>query len=445
MRKKVIMLLTVLLLSVMVISPWTVQASTFNIDFPLNSKAAILVNLDTDTVVFEQKADEKVYPASMTKIMTFIVAYEHIEDLNGTIITVPQKILDELSGTDSSMSGIKAGEQLTAFQLLNLMMVHSGNDSAMVLADYVGGGDTGKFVDMMNQKAQELGCKDTHFVNPHGLSDQDHYTTARDLYKIIKYARTLKDFMPICEQKTYEVPATNKNSKRTIGTTNQLMMPGSKYYYEFTKGIKTGTTDESGYCFSSTAVNNGYSYLCIVFGAPSVDDKGKAIADNGAFIDTKKLYQWAFANLQQKQILKKDSPVGEVKLEYAWNKDKLLLQAATDFSTILPKTVDASSVIVKTNIPEKIQAPVKKGDVIGTATLSYANQDLTTVNLVASESVDRSELLYAIQVAKGIVTSTWFIIAACVIVGLILLYIILAMVYNRRSKNMRKVKKYRKF
>ena len=197
MKKCLTSVLTLLLTICVIVSSAPVSAAAYNIDFTLNSQAALLVNLDTSTVVFEQNADKKMEPASTTKIMTFIVASEQIKDLSGTKITVKKSVIDQLQGTGSSLSGVLEGEELTALQLLNCLMVPSGNDAAMVLADYVGGGDIGKFVDLMNEKAKELGCKNTHFANPHGLHDDQHYTTARDLYVITKYAMTLPYFTDI--------------------------------------------------------------------------------------------------------------------------------------------------------------------------------------------------------------------------------------------------------
>lgn len=447
MKKKLVFLLSLLMAAGVLFSSLPASAAAYHIDFNLNSKAVELVNLDTDTVIFQKNADQKMEPASITKIMTFIVASEHIENLDGTKITVKKEVVDQLAGTESSLSGIKDGEELTALQLLNCMMVPSGNDASMVLADYVGGGNIQKFVDMMNAKAKELGCKNTHFMNPHGLHDPQHYTTADDLYKITKYAMSLPHFTEITSQKRYEIPKTNKSAEpRTLVTTNLMIDPyiGGDYYYRYTKGIKTGSHDEAGYCLVSTAVKNGYSYLCIALGSPKLDSKGNSIKTHGEMIDTKKLYQWAFDNFQIKSVVDSGATVGEVKLDYAWNKDKLLLVAEKGYSTILPKDVAATSVIVTPKLPKSVKAPVKKGDVVGTATLSYANQNLATINLVAAESVERSELLYSMDVVRSVFTSVWFLVIVAIIVLLLIVYLVLAFLYNRRRRNLRKVKKYRK-
>lgn len=447
MRKKLFGLLALILTVCVVCSPLTASAAAYQIDFDLNSQAVELVNLDTGTVVYEKNADQKMEPASTTKIMTFIVASEHIKDLQGTKITVKKEVVDLLLGTGSSLSGILEGEELTALQLLNCMLVPSGNDASMVLADYVGGGSIQKFVDMMNEKAKELGCKNTHFMNPHGLHDDQHYTTAQDLYLMTKYAMGLPHFTEITSQARYTLPPTNKSSvQRTISTTNLMIdkFNGGSYYYKYTKGIKTGSHDEAGFCLVSTAIRDGYSYLCIALGAPKVDKNGRSIATHGEMTDSQNLYEWAFKNLRIKTVMEEGATAGEVPLRYAWNRDTLLLVAEKSYSTILPKDVSETSVIVTPNLPESVDAPVKKGQVIGTATLSYADQELTKINLVAAESIERSELLRSVDVVRSIFTSTWFLVIMAIIVLLLIIYIILALIYNRKKKNLRRIKKYRK-
>jgi D-alanyl-D-alanine carboxypeptidase (penicillin-binding protein 5/6) len=444
MKKKLFSLIAIILTVCMLIPSMSVGAATFKTDFPTTSKALELINLDTGTTVFQKNADQKEFPASTTKIMTYIVTVENVKDLD-TKVTVPQSVIDSLSGTGSSMAGLIGGETLTVLQLLNCMMVPSANDAAAVLADFVGGGDTNKFVEMMNKKAKELGCKNTNFVNPHGLHDPNHYTTADDMCKIARYAMTLPHFAEITSEIRYFIPVTNKSKvERPLSTTNKLIQSSSSYYYKYAKGIKTGSTDEAGYCLVSSAVKPGSSYLCVALGAPEVDTNGKPVTTNGAMVDSKKLYEWAFEKLKLKTVINSTDKLGEVKLAYAWNKDTLAYTAEKSYATILPNDVDASSVITTPHLPKSVSAPIKKGQVIGTATVSYAGQELTTVNLVAAESVERSELLHTVDAAKSIFTSTWFLIIVALIVILLIIYIILAIVYNRKKKNLRRVKKYRK-
>lgn len=445
MLKKIIPLLLALMVLCAIFPATVASAASYDPGFNPTTKSMVLVNLDTDTPVYSKEADKKMYPASTTKIMTYIIVAEHIKDLEGTTITVKKSVLDTLLGTGSSIAGIYEGEKFTALQLLNMMMVPSGNDAAAVLSDYIGKGSEEKFVEMMNQKAQELGCTSTHFANSHGLHDDNHYTTANDLYKITKYAMTLPYFTEITSKSSFTIPKTNKSDEeRTVITTNKMLLSGeTDYYYQYAKGIKTGTTDQAGYCLVSSAVYNGTSYLCVALGAPSVDKEGKAVEIRKDMVDSTNLYRWAFTKLALKSIGEKGNPVAEIPLKYVWGKDTVLLSPEQNVSAVLPADVSPSSLMVTTDIPESVGAPLHNGDVIGTATYSYAGQELCTVNVVVTEDIARNEVLVVMDVIWNVVSSPIFLICAALVIILIIVYITLAVRYNRRKQEMRKKKKYK--
>lgn len=454
MKKLCSLFVAVVLVVAAVFSPVSVHAA-YTVDFDLNSQALLLVNLDTDTVVFEQAADERMEPASVTKIMVAILFLENIQDLENTQITADPAALDTLYGTNSSLSGIQHGEVLTAEQLLHSLLLPSGNDAAVVIASYFGNGDMSVFVDMMNQKAQELGCTNTHFANPHGLHDPEHYTTARDIYIMTKYAMSLPKFMEVCEKTRYTIPPTNKTkNSRTLSTTNLMMdsVNGGSYYYRYTQGIKTGSTEEAGYCLVSTAYNTqkNYRYLCVALGAPYHDAEGKK-AKNGAMIDSKNLYEWAFNELELKTLVDTLTPRTEIKLEQSWNKDSLLLVAKEEFATLVPKNITPNSVLVVPNddVPESVTAPVEQGQVLGTAKVMYANMELGTIELVASETVNESEILKILAIAQDIIKKPWVKIIVIVLLLLLAAYITISVLYNRKKKRQeqrrRNRNKYRRF
>lgn len=401
-----------------------VQAVAFNIDFDTTSESISLINLDLNTMVYEKNPNQRRGPASVTKIMTYIVAVENVPDLKGTVVNVKDETLDSLLGTGSSLSGLRAGDRLTVYELLHCLMIPSGNDAALVLADYVGSGDISKFVSFMNQKAEELGCANTHFMNPHGLPEYNHYTTSNDMANIVKYAMTLPYFSEI----TNQVVSTIIGEDRPLVTTNRLIdkVRGGDYYYKYAKGIKTGHADETtGYCLVSTAANDGYTYLCVALGAPN---------DGGAEIDSKNLYRWAFNSLEIKQIMNSETPIGEVKVKYAWNKDSMMLTTQGSLSTILPVSVSSSSIEVITDIPDSVNAPISAGQKIGTATLRYANQDLETVDLLASEDIPINYFIFFIDIINALATSKWFIISIVIVLVLLVVYILLATRYNKIKK-----------
>lgn len=410
------------------------SAIEFNIDFDTTTESISLVNLDTDTVVYDKNPDQKRGPASLTKIMTYIVVVDNIKDLKGTIVNVKDETLDSLLGTGSSLSGIEKGDKLSVYELLHCMMIPSGNDAALVLADYVGNGDISSFVSLMNQKAKELGCNDTHFMNPHGLTEPEHYSTANDLAKMTKYAISLPYFSEI----TNQVVSTILDEDRILVTTNKLIdkVRGGDYYYKYAKGIKTGHVDETtGYCLVSTAINEGYTYMCVALGAPN---------DGEPAIDSKNLYKWAFNSLEIKQILDSSTPVGEVKINYAWNKDSTMLVSKNSLRTILPTSVSSTSIEIIPDIPESVNAPITEGQKIGTARLRYANQDLGTVDLLASESVSINYFVFFIDIIGAILLSKWFILAFIIVIILLTIYIFLISHYNKNKRKKSKPRRYRR-
>lgn len=413
------------------------NSTNFNIDFEPACEALLLVNLDTDSTIYSKNADKRLSPASITKIMTFIIVSENISDIENTTVTIKKELLDSLLGTGSSLSGIKANETLSINQLLHCLLIKSGNDAAITLADFVGNGDIDSFVKMMNEKAIELGCTDTHFMNPHGLHDDNHYTTATDLIKITKYAMTLPNFVDITSKVTSYILGENRYP---LVTTNSLIDPirGGKYYCKYVKGIKTGSDSIAGKCLVSSATAKGYTYLCVALG-------GFSPTENDAMLDSKRMYEWVFKNLELKPILDKSKPLGETKLNLVFKKDSLQLFPSHDCSVLLPKNVNPSSVDIKLNIPNIVNAPIKSGQKIGTATLSYANTILSTIDLVATEDINRSNILFIIYIIKNIFSSIWFKIAITIAIILIAVYIFYIFKINAHKKKKRKTMKIKKY
>lgn len=431
----------ILLAFIVVFASNLIFAANFNIDFTPSCEALYLYNLDTNTVVYDKNGNKKMFPASLTKIMTYILVAENINDFDNTQITAKKELLDSLLGTGSSVSGIKANDTLSVMQLLHCLMIKSGNDAALILADFVSNGSVNSFVEMMNNKAKELGCSGTHFVNPHGFHHDDHYTTANDLIIMTKHAMNLPHFMEICSMPTSYIMGQDKYP---LVTTNSMIdqSRGGRYYYQYARGIKTGHTDESGWCLVSSAVYNGSSYLCVALGAPIKDASGNKITDNYAMLDSKAIYKWAFTNLELKPILKKNEPLSEIKLNLTTNKDTTLLHPTDNYSALLPKAVSATSIDIKVEKPDSVDAPIQVGQKLGTAVLSYANKEIARVDLVSAENVDRNIILYIIQCISNIVASIWFKIAVAIVIILIVAYLYLCASYNKKARRKRaKVRK----
>lgn len=499
MKKKILSLCLMMMICLIALpQPASAEGFVYNFDQTAvnpgpHCSSLLMLNVDTGTIVYSDNPDDVVPMASLTKIMSYIIAYEYIPDLYNAVITVPESVATELEGTMSSEAGLMVGEQFNGEQLLYLMMVPSGNDAALTLAKHVdgmgitrrslmpGGGSGGTdssaaaegtgseagdgssgdgsgtqeadnldetvtFVDLMNMKARELGCENTHFVNPHGLHDTEHYSTARDLMKIVMYARNLPDFTTITSTLYYETPQTNMRAAGQAKnfTTNYLLTQSNPdYFYTYATGIKTGSLNESGYCIAASAVYSGYTYIVIALGSPYIDGNGDKIDFHGEMKDSAELFRWAFTELEMKTVATSGDLLGNTNLRYAWQQDKLQAVAADNVSVILPKNVEQSSIITTIELPENVDAPVQKGAVIGTATMSYADEVIATVDLVAAESVERSDIMMTLEQGKAVFTSKWFLIVVGIILVLVVIYIILVLLYRNKQKRLKKVRKFR--
>ncbi|MFA9381026.1 MAG: D-alanyl-D-alanine carboxypeptidase family protein [Acetanaerobacterium sp.] len=401
--------------------------------FEVSAEAVYVVNLDTDTVVYQKNADKKMYPASLTKLMTTILAFENTPDLDNTMVRCGAAVWDEFIGINISSAGILPGEERSMRDLIYCMLLPSANEAASIVASYVGG-NRSDFVAMMNDKAQALGAVSTHYVNPHGLDDEDQYTTAQDMYLIARYAMQLPGFMDIATSNSYTLVASNKRGQQYINTTNHMQEQGSDYYYQYIKGLKTGTTDEAGRCFVSTATKNGYTYLIVLLGEPLYDASGERLAENKAFADTRKLYDWAFDSFEVKELLSIEQPVTEVALKLNWDKDYMRLRAENEFSALVPKAVGEGDVIQRFNVPPSVNAPVAKDDVIGTVELMVMGARVGSVNLLAEEDAARSDVLYWFEIVKAAAKTVWFYIGITLLVLLLIVMIIGSVVSGRRSR-----------
>ena len=286
-------------------------------DWEVAAKAALLIDPDTEEILYARSIHERLYPASLTKIMTCLLVLEAIDD--GTLSKEDVLTASELAVTsippDGSNAGIKVGEELTVESLLYCIMLSSANEGCNILAEAVAG-SIDAFVEKMNSKAKSLGCEDTHFVNTNGLPDTDHYTTAWDLYLITKEARTHQDFMPLVGTVYYEVPATNLSNVRKLRTTNNLITNWytTGYLYKGAEGIKTGSTSAAGYCLVASASRSGRSLLSVVLGAERIKlEDGTVLTQS--FSETIKLYDWGFDSFSRQIILEADELVGEVPVE----------------------------------------------------------------------------------------------------------------------------------
>ena len=403
--------------------------------FDVDAESVYLINLDTGKVIYEKDADKKIYPASTTKIMTALLALENIPDLDAPQIELKLYIQNALSGTGASLAGILRGESFSPRELLYASMLPSGNEAAMMLGDYVGDGSLDYFAEMMNERAAELGAVNTHFVNASGMHDDDHYTTAYDMYLITKAALENETFRQIVSTRYYYAGEDQNGNPLHLNTTNFLISPGSTYYYPYATGVKTGTTDEAGRCLVSTAEKNGYHYLMVMMGAPQYDSNGEKLEENMVFKQSIALYDWAFGSFSNKTLIEKDLGVGEVPLKLArGGKDYLLIKSGEVFTDLLPNEIEASSITLELDLPAVVNAPVKEGEQVGTIRLMLAGEEIGSVPAVAAEQADASLIATLIDKFKRLFRSflAKFIV---VFVALSIIAYITVTILRGRNKN----------
>ncbi len=405
--------------------------------FTLSAKQALLVSLDTGDILFSKGADEKVYPASLTTIMTAVLLLEQVEDLDATNITVSKNAVNSLLGTGLAVLELKAGEVLTARQLLHCLLVCSAADAANAIAEFCAGSNEA-FIQKMNEKAAALGMTNTHYSDVYGAHHSDHYTTVNDIYKLVKYALSFDAFTEATGVTRYEIPATNLSPERTLVTTNLMIDRTTAYYYQYAKEGKTAYTDEAGRCLVNTAEYAGYRYLCIVMGCPPTDEAGNRIRRE--FSDASNLFRWAFNNFEYKSVIDPTTPVGEASVALSWDVDHVPLLLENGLSAILPKEADASTVKVVPHLDKQVfDAPIEKGDKLGTADLYYAEEKLGTVNLVAAESVKSNFFLVLWRYVTDFFTSPAFVLTIGGLILAILIFLFAVVWMNGKRRRSRKV------
>ena len=348
------------------------------------ANAVIVYERGSDTMIYSWNPDEKIYPSSMVKLMTALVALER-GDLAEEVKVTKRAVNSVAPGSVSA--GLVAGEELTLEQLLYCLMVASANDAAAVIAEHIAGNQE-IFVAMMNDKAQELGCTGTNFSNVHGLHDEETYTTARDVCRITDAALENEVFRAMFTAETYTVPKTNKSEARELWTTNYMMSKHSRkdYFDSRVTGGKTGSTDQAGRCLVTTAESGGMELLTVVMGAKAeYTENGLALKTFGSFEETRELLDYAFDAFTFRQIFFAGQTVSQMPVKDGAN--DVVTCPATSASTVLPKDMELSELSWKYVDFGTITAPVEKGQILSAVQVWYGSKCLAQTDLVAMHSV----------------------------------------------------------
>lgn len=339
-------------------------------ELDLTAESAILVDAHSGKVLYEKDPHKKLYPASMTKLMTMVLAMEALQAQR-------VKMEDVVTASEHAASFrgsrifLTAGEQLSFKEMLLGVALASGNDAAVAVAEHVAGSHEA-FVELMNQKAAELGMKNTHFVNCNGLHDPEHYTTAADFALLGRYALNFPELLELCSIKHYRIREDTKCPFQ-YDNKNKLL-----WFYPGTDGFKTGWTEEAKYCFVGTCLRNNLRLISVVLGVP---------APKGHFAETQKLFNYGFSQFAFREFYQKDEVVGEVKVGKGLT-EGLKAVPEEKVGITLPRG-EEQKVQAEVELLPLVNAPVQKGQVVGHVSIVKDDEVLQRTNLIAAEEVPK--------------------------------------------------------
>ena len=380
--KKFLSFLLVFLISITTFSgPISIFADSK--DVSISSPNSVVLDYETGTVLYEKNGNEKIYPASTTKIWTAYLVIKNVKNLDDSIE------IDKDLSVDGSCMYLQKGEIFTVRELLQGLLVHSSNDAAEVLAEYVSG-SKGAFADLMNKEAKAIGAKNTHFNNPHGLPDKEHYTTAYDMALMAREAMSNDLIREIVSTKslTFEkrdTPTSRRFITRTFFNTNKFLTSTEKINYkgksvdikyDIVDGIKTGYTDDAGRCLLSSAVKNDMRVISAVYKDTGTD----------VYADSRTLIDYAFDNYYNQTIINKTDYTKSKRVLFTKEKE-LLYEPEFNYKIVLEKGSKASEdYTAKVNLDYDL--PIKKGDKVGTLDVYNGKTLEKTINLVSKNDLN---------------------------------------------------------
>ncbi len=435
-----------LLIFVLLLS--TAAPCAFALDPPqLNGHAAVLVDLDSGRVLYGLNQDAERAPASLTKVMTVLLALEAVDSGRVSLdeMVTAQDDCQQGMEDDSSTSGITPGVVISMKDLLYCAMLQSANEACNIIGRYLGGSISG-FVEQMNQKAEALGCEHTHFMNTNGLPAENHYSSAYDQYLIFAEAMQHPLFMEISNTTSYQPECTAVNNGEPIGNSNALInitsiySNGGRYLYEGASGGKTGYTRAAGYCLISTAQRGGVRLLAVAMGCDGA--LNAEIEDFYNFIDSRALYDWGFDNFSTRTLLSANEVVTRIPVSLAEENAVALLRPTDEIRALVPNELPDEAIqrdIVIYN--EEPSAPLAAGTVLGEIRISAAGEVFGTSKLVNSSEIELSRGSYLTQRVAEILSRGWVIALLIILFLFALIYITLVVRYRRlRRKHLRERK-----
>lgn len=407
-------------------------------DYEAHCTAALLIERNTDTVIYQLNPSETVYPASLTKIMTCLLAIEKCRELGKSLddpVTVSSTAFAGLDDGGSS-AGLQPGDVVTLRELLYCMMLESANESCNVVAEYLAG-SAESYVEWMNARAAELGCTHTHFANTHGLHDPNHFTTAFDLAVITEAAIDNETFWEIATEDTYTVKSEQYSGVRDLGSTNYLIRESHpEYYYSKAQGVKTGYTSAAGRCLISTASDGNLRLLAIVLGT-----QDNAYAADGlqyrSFVEAKNLFEYGFDNFEYSMLLSTLDMEFQIPVTGGEESRPMVLYPASDVVCLLPQGYDPSKIEKSWTLysgGSTLQAPLEQDQEVGVVTVTYDGVVIGSTQLKTLRSAKaQTDAKKAVNDTLNFFQKYWWVFLALVGLIVFLLLVLIGRYYITRA------------
>ncbi len=392
-----------------------------------NIGSAMVYNIENDRTLLKINSESRLYPSSLTKIMSFLVVSEKLSGRLEENVTVTKEMIKNVSGT---YSAIREGEVFTVRQMLYMAFCACYNDAVHILA-FVSSGNIEAFVADMNKKAVKLGMTDSVFTNPTGLHDANMVTTANDLLKMCKAAAEDELILQVTGCEKFEIEKDSDNDKYTAYNRNRLVTKreGGEYFIKHAKGLNAGSTKQGGECVATVVERDGLSYIVIVTGGKELkDEKGEEYISS--YKVAKALSNWSLDNFGYIKLFDKDIPAADINITFSKGNDKISVVPTEEITMYLPLSFDPQSRLtfrMKLNKTE-FEAPIKKGQNVGSMLVMYRDEIIGEINLVTTGEAERDEFLYTLEKVKGISQTRVFDIFVVSLAGYSVLFGIICLV-----------------
>ncbi len=403
----------------------------------LASEIYYMVSLDDDTVLFSKNETKRTAPAAFVKLLSAIVAIETWDNLDEKVEITEESLSLVKYDYGVRTVNLRPDESYTRRQLIEALMIYSANDAASVIA-YTISGSLDAFLQRMNETAKKIGMTDTVAASITGFDTDGQYTTAKDVATMIRYCCKQPVFAQTFSAQSVTLPETNHNNERTYNADNKMRIAAiSDYYHAAVSGGKMTSTANAGECIAVTTSQDGYAYICVVMRGRMTDIDRDGMNENTSLTDARQLIAWTYNNIRYRVIATENQTVQIVNVLAARDGDTLRLVPEKETSALVPASASSSSVLIEPiadTMPAKLSAPIKQGEVICQARVIYADQEITTINLVAANDVRLSMFRLFMTNLRRVLSSTPFILLELAALIVLALYIVLVIVKYKKAK-----------